>query len=135
MPFWLSAVIIIAASLLFTTGGLAEAADDAERNAALAQTPFNINTIKRGRALYSIHCMSCHGKEGRGDTEMREFLKTPPADLTDELWFYGGGPVVIFDVIKAGRLERDMPGFADKLSDERIAQIMNYMRYMGGERP
>lgn len=125
--------VVVAAALAVTAP--VRGADSQSSNAALAETPFNVASIKRGRAHYAVHCMSCHGKEGRGDTEMREFLKTPPADLTDEVWFYGGAPETIFAVIKDGRLERDMPGFADKLSDERIAQIMAYMQYMAGARP
>lgn len=96
---------------------------------------FNIATIKRGRQHYTIHCATCHGTDGRGDTEMREFLKTQPADLTDDVWVYGGHDAALFDAIRSGREERDMPAFADKLTDERIWQVVNYLKYLGGERP
>lgn len=97
--------------------------------------PFNVATIKRGRQFYTIHCVTCHGIDGRGDTEMREFLKTSPADLTDEIWIYGGHDRALFDAIKSGREERDMPGFKDKLKDEDIWQVVTYLRYLGGIRP
>lgn len=96
---------------------------------------FNVATIKRGRQFYTIHCVSCHGQDGRGDTEMREFLKTAPSDLTDEMWLYGGHDAALFDVVRSGRIERDMPAFADKLTDERIWHVVSYLRYLGGERP
>lgn len=110
---------------------------------ALAEEPveganpvaFNIDSIKRGRQLYAIHCVTCHGVDGRGDTEMREFLKTAPSDLTDDTWTYGGHDAALFSVIQMGRADRDMPGFSDKLSDERIWQVINYMRYLAGKRP
>lgn len=35
-----------------------------------------------GAALYKAHCASCHGSSGRGDGPVAEFLKMPPADLT-----------------------------------------------------
>jgi mono/diheme cytochrome c family protein len=35
-----------------------------------------------GAALYTTHCASCHGRSGRGDGPVAEFLKVPPADLT-----------------------------------------------------
>jgi mono/diheme cytochrome c family protein len=35
-----------------------------------------------GAALYRAHCASCHGTSGRGDGPVAEFLKVPPADLT-----------------------------------------------------
>lgn len=96
---------------------------------------FNIATIKRGRQFYTIHCVTCHGQDGRGDTEMREFLKTAPSDLTDDVWLYGGHDAALFDVVRSGRIERDMPAFADKLTDERIWYVVSYLRYLGGERP
>ena len=96
---------------------------------------FDINTIKRGRQFYTIHCVTCHGKNGRGDTEMREFLKTPPSDLTDGQWIYGGHDSMIFNVISSGREERDMPAFQEKLSAESIWYVVSYLRYLGGDRP
>ncbi len=35
-----------------------------------------------GAALFTTHCASCHGSSGRGDGPVAEFLKIPPADLT-----------------------------------------------------
>ncbi len=35
-----------------------------------------------GAALFRTHCASCHGSSGRGDGPVAEFLKIPPADLT-----------------------------------------------------
>ena len=96
---------------------------------------FNIASIKRGKQLFTIHCVSCHGVDGRGDTEMREFLKTPPSDLSDDQWAYGDSEHAIFDVIKVGRTARDMPAFSEKLSDERTWQIVGYIKYLGGARP
>ena len=113
---------------------------EASNNLAFAEADanpleFNIGTIKRGRQLYTLHCVSCHGKDGRGDTEMREFLKTPPADLTDDEWIYGGHDAAVFDAIRSGREERDMPGFKNKLTDQRAWSVVSYIRYLGGDRP
>lgn len=96
---------------------------------------FSIATVKRGKQLYTVHCVSCHGVDGRGDTEMREFLKTPPADLSDDQWIYGGSGEAVFAIINNGMGARDMPGFDEKLTDERVWQIVNYMKYLRGIRP
>jgi mono/diheme cytochrome c family protein len=66
---------------------------------------------------------------------MREFLKTAPADLTDPEWIYGAADEALFDVIRAGRAARDMPAFEGSLTDERIRQVIHYVRYLGGKRP
>ena len=35
-----------------------------------------------GRAFFLQYCVSCHGKEGRGDGPVKPFLNVRPADLT-----------------------------------------------------
>ena len=106
-----------------------------EATASENPEPFTVSTIKRGKQLFTMHCVTCHGVDGRGDTEMREFLKTSPSDLTDGQWIYGERSDQIFDVITEGRIPRDMPAFGGKLSDERIWQIINYLEFLGGRRP
>jgi cbb3-type cytochrome c oxidase subunit III len=125
VPIWVALLAALAGTGL-VSGPRAVAADGIE---------FSVENIKRGRALYSMHCVSCHGVDGRGDTEMREFLKTAPADLTDPEWIYGAADEALFDVIRAGRAARDMPAFEGSLTDERIRQVIHYVRYLGGKRP
>lgn len=38
--------------------------------------------LGRGERLYRLHCLNCHGPEGRGDGPMAQVLKTQPPDLT-----------------------------------------------------
>ncbi len=108
----------------------------ARNSPPVAENPvkFDVSSVRRGKQLFARHCALCHGKDGRGDTQMREFLKTHPANLIDDRWIYGGRDGDIFDVIKNGRTDRDMEAFADRLSDERIWHVVNYLRYLGGKR-
>lgn len=124
--------LIFAVACLVTSPGSARVEAEA---AAANPFDFDIATIKRGRQFYAVHCVRCHGVDGRGDTEMREFLKTAPADLTDDQWLYGAGDGAVFDVIASGRSERDMPAFGAELDDESIWQVVHYLRYLGGKRP
>lgn len=140
MKYRLAAVLLIV--VMWASGARAEphngAAGDARSGAdALAGNPleFDLATVKRGKQLYGVHCVRCHGVDGRGDTEMREFLKTAPADLTDGQWTYGDSDAVVFNLIKAGLPARDMPAFSDVLTDERIWQVISYIEYLGGRRP
>lgn len=84
-------------------------------------------SIGRGQQFYMRFCITCHGKDGRGDTEMREFLDTAPSDLSDPKWLYGERDGDIFRIIKEGT-ENEMEAFADRLTDERIWQVVNYVR-------
>jgi cbb3-type cytochrome c oxidase subunit III len=138
----MSYLLALVFALLWTAAGQSatdegqSATDEAEHVAAEQDAvDFSMSNIKRGKQLFTVHCVSCHGMDGRGDTEMREFLKTPPADLSDDQWTYSGSDAVLFDVVKEGRLARDMPAFKETLSDQRIWQVVIYMRYLGGERP
>ncbi|MDD5034901.1 MAG: cytochrome c [Methylococcaceae bacterium] len=90
--------------------------------------PINDETIRNAADLYSRQCVSCHGREGRGDgTEekvdysLQSILATPtqPGNqpLTDgELYWkitHGVGK---------------MPSFAGKLTDEERWLMVNHMR-------
>lgn len=35
-----------------------------------------------GQEAYALACAQCHGMQGRGDGPLRQFLTTPPSDLT-----------------------------------------------------
>ena len=95
---------------------------------------FSMQSAGLGKRLYMRSCLKCHGGNGKGDTEMREFLPTHPSDLTNEQWTYGDKDGEIFLVIKNGT-EYDMPAFAEELSDERIWHIVNYLRTLGPNPP
>lgn len=84
-------------------------------------------SIALGKQYYMRFCVVCHGANGKGDTEMREFLPTHPSDLTDSEWKYGARDGDIFLVIKNGT-EYDMEAFGDRLTDERIWHMVNYLR-------
>jgi mono/diheme cytochrome c family protein len=51
----------------------------APAGAATAQT---METTESGDSLYRTYCSSCHGQEARGDGPVAQFLKVPPANLT-----------------------------------------------------
>ena len=95
-----------------------------------AKTPNPVKSsaesISAGKALWSQHCSSCHGKTGLGDGTKAAQLKTQPNDLTlasaqsqsDGSMFYK---------ISEGR--DDMPSFKKKIPDaDDIWDLVNYMR-------
>ena len=83
-------------------------------------------SVQNGKALWSKHCASCHGKKGAGDgskaaeleTEMNDFAKDDVQKQSDGTLFYK---------ILEGR--KDMPTFKKKIQDEEdIWSLVNYSR-------
>jgi mono/diheme cytochrome c family protein len=86
----------------------------------------NAESIAAGKALYSQHCASCHGKKGLGDGNKAAQLKTQPEDMSQsKLQSQTDG--ALFYKINAGR--DDMPSFKKKIPDaEDVWSVINYVR-------
>jgi mono/diheme cytochrome c family protein len=83
-------------------------------------------SIAAGKALWSQHCSSCHGKTGLGDGNKAAQLKTTPPDLTKAV-FQSQTDGSMFFKVSEGR--DDMPSFKKKIPDqEDIWNLVVYMR-------
>jgi len=95
-----------------------------------AKTPNPVKSssesISAGKALWSQHCSSCHGKTGVGDGNKAAQLKTQPDDLTTAT-SQSQSDGSLFYKVSEGR--DDMPSFKKKLPDaEDIWDLVIYMR-------
>lgn len=80
-----------------------------------------------GEQLYVDRCADCHGLDGRGNTA-RE-MGQPYADLTDDVWKFGGDDSSIANVIREGSFGL-MPGFQQQLNDQQIQELVAYLRVL-----
>ena len=87
---------------------------------------YNAASVARGAPLYAEHCAVCHGRYGNGDGPLADSLAKRPPNLTDSLsrrregdllWSIGHGI--------PGTL---MPGFGDSIGEERLWDLLNFMR-------
>ncbi len=86
----------------------------------------NPESIAAGKAIWTKHCQSCHGKSGRGDGSKAAQLKTEPGDFTVAK-FQKQTDGSIFYKTTTGR--DDMPSFKKKIPDqEDIWSVVNYIR-------
>lgn len=90
-----------------------------------------------GRQLYVEHCAACHGANLEGQPNWRERLPNgrlpaPPHDATGHTWHHSDEQ--LFEITKHGLealvpdYKSDMPGFGDKLSDEEIRAVLDYIK-------
>lgn len=82
-----------------------------------------------GGRLYAENCSVCHGDDGRGARWTLTNLKPPPRNFTlpgtaDDLT-----PENMLDVVRFGKADTAMPGFASQLSREDIATVVDYIRH------
>ncbi len=73
----------------------------------------------KGEATYKEYCATCHGSEHQGGLG---------ESLTDSEWEFGSDDKSIKGHIKNGIDELGMPSFNDVLSDEEIANLIEYIR-------
>jgi mono/diheme cytochrome c family protein len=83
-----------------------------------------------GKRVYTRMCGRCHGPEGKGDGTA---ASAAVPDLTDPQWDYGGSDGEIFSVIHDG-VSADMDGYAARLSDTDIWNVVNYVRSVAAKR-
>ena len=57
---------------------------------------------EKGKEIYTIFCVTCHGELGDGQGLVGKTLDPPPRDFTKGEWKFGGTDQDIFDVISNG---------------------------------
>lgn len=101
-------------------------------------------TIQLGQQLYAANCASCHGANLQGQPDWKHRLASgrmpaPPHDVTGHTWHHSDRD--LFNLTKLGvaavmgdGYESDMPAFGDKLSDDDIKAVLDYIKSTWPER-
>jgi mono/diheme cytochrome c family protein len=87
-------------------------------------------SVAGGKRSYQRLCTRCHGPEGKGDGTAATGAQPP--DLTDATWDFGGSDGEIFAAIHDGT-SADMEGYASRLSDADIWNLVNYVRTLAAK--
>ncbi len=130
------AVLIIPAIIAIPIGVYSIVTFTREATPGLTLTnPFlpDEESLKTGRELFNKNCAACHGEQGRGDGPAAANLAIKPPD-------YGSGHLDIhtdgdiFYWIQNGISQGSpMPAFKDKLTDDEIWHVVNYVRRLRNE--
>jgi len=87
-------------------------------------------SLKNGRKVYTDNCMRCHGQHGYGDGSDANDLSVTPVNLHHAVRMHSDGELSY--MIKMGR--DPMPAWKDKLSDNQVWDVINYIRFEIGPR-
>ena len=120
----LSALIVGVACVARSSGGATWATPDeaAERPNPQTADPAS---IVRGKAVYTVECLPCHGEHGRGDGPDGFSLDPSPSDLTADRVVRQRDGTLFFRISEG---HEGMPPFAPRLSDEQRWAVVNYLR-------
>lgn len=80
-----------------------------------------------GQSIFAENCQPCHGTTGKGDGPTAASLPNQPPDFTDPATLNAMSPAEIFSVIKNGRMDKMMPPWEQRLSDEQIWDATAYL--------
>ena len=91
-----------------------------------------------GRQLYLNNCAACHGSAGEGQDDWQQrnpdgSFRAPPHGPAGHTWHHADG--LLFRVVRDGGtdipslgVKSGMPAFGDRLSDDQIVAIIDYLR-------
>jgi mono/diheme cytochrome c family protein len=118
------------AGLAAALAWIATATAGASQNAASAiKNPIAASpeSLAAGKQVYLRNCAPCHGSSGEGGPG-NDLIPAAP-DLTDSAWDHGSADGEIFASIKTGIApEFNMTPFKDRLKDDDIWNVVNYVR-------
>ena len=94
---------------------------------AMQRTPGNPEAIARGKAIFGVTCVACHGADARGGQ------LNGPNLLRSQLVLADKNGELITPVIQSGRPERGMPALA--LGPDDIAAVVEFLHSLTAASP
>lgn len=117
------------AAFVLACGGRTVAVGQGNPEAAKIRNPVAATpeSIAAGKQIYQRNCASCHGTSGEGGPG-NDLIPAAPS-LVDDQWDHGSTDGEIFDNVRNGVApDFNMVPFKDKLKDEEIWNVVNYVR-------
>ena len=88
---------------------------------------YSAATVREGRKTYLRLCQYCHGADGRAQANP-DF--EAPSLRAPRQWRYGSSDGELFVSIRDGA-GHEMPPFGRQLADDRIWELVHYVRSIG----
>ena len=106
--------------MLILAGFIFLAAPGAIHAAPPWQAPDTAPSVSGGRELWTENCLPCHGSTGQGDGPTAQSIPDPIPDFSDPEVARQYIPAENFDVIDNGRMDKLMPPWGNRLTDEQM---------------
>ena len=87
-----------------------------------------------GRDIYEAHCVQCHGLKGDGDGPDTQYLTVPPANF-HSLESRSKTDWELMTIITHGVIFSPMHGWANRLTEQEILDVLNYIRLLAPFNP
>lgn len=97
-----------------------------EKNALLAY-PQQAPNPGLGGALYNEYCLDCHGLQGMGDGVMAAEFSEPVPPIGSIDMAREATPVQWYSMITQGRMAKNMPPYANTLTDQQRWDVTAYL--------
>ena len=88
--------------------------------------PSDLPVTALGRSIYAENCAPCHGETGLSDGPVVGDMPTPPPALADPAVVWEQTPAFYFHTTKFGRIDKMMPPWGNRLSDDEIWLAVYY---------
>jgi mono/diheme cytochrome c family protein len=96
---------------------------------AVVPTPVEPASIaSRGRLLFQVQCVRCHGSDGHGDGPDAASLQPAPRDFASANWRFGSSPESIRKVIVEGIPGTSMYPLGGSLSPRELDAVVEHVR-------
>ena len=118
----LALILVILASIF----ALPAFAQDTTVTPAATAAPVEPPDALAGRQSFADNCAACHGTAGNGDGVSAQQLGFPPTVFADPGVADAMSPAEMFNVAKSGRMERMMPPWGGRLTDQQIWDTVGY---------
>jgi mono/diheme cytochrome c family protein len=91
---------------------------------------FQANPKGEAETTFEAKCAACHGKDLKADSRIAKMVGVPDLMIRSN-WKHGTSEADVEKVIRDGP-GRKMPPFKDKLTEQEIKALAEYVRHLAG---